>query len=94
MPKRRSRLEIVLSVLSVVADGRDKPTHIMYANNMSWQATQNILSKLVALELLEVRYNQGRGRSSRRYGITEKGIKIIDYYVKAGEIMPIEKLYS
>ena len=94
MPKRRSRLEIVLNVLSVVADGRDKPTHIMYANNMSWNSTQDVLSKLVELGLLEVKYKQGRRRSTRRYVITEKGINVIDYYDKAGEIMPIEKLHS
>ncbi len=94
MSKRRSRLEIVLSVLSVVADGSDKPTHIMYATNMSWHSTQKILSKLVELGLLKVEHSQDRGRSKRRYMITEKGIKIIDYYDKAKEIMPIEKILS
>jgi len=92
MPKRRSKLEIVLGVLSVVADGSDKPTHIMYAMNMSWNPTQKILSNLVELGLLEVEYSEGRGRSKRRYMITEKGIKIIDYYDNASNIMPIEKL--
>jgi len=94
MSRRRSRLEIVLSVLSVVADGSDKPTHIMYATNMSWNSTQKILSKLVELGLLEVEHSQDRGRSRRRYMITEKGIKIIDYYDNASDIMPIEKLCS
>jgi len=94
MSKRRSKLEIVLIVLSGIADGLDKPTHIMYAANMSWKSTQKILSQLVEQGLLEVEYNQDKGRSNRRYGITEKGINIIDYFEKAREIMPVEKLYS
>jgi len=94
MSKRRSKLEIVLSVLSVIADGRAKPTHIMYATNMSWKSTQKVLSKLVTLGLLEVEIKQGKRRPNKLYEITEKGRNIIDYYAKAGDIIPIEKILS
>jgi len=94
MSKRRSKLEIILTVLSIVADGVDKPTRIMYATNTSWTSNQNMLSELVELGLIEVEYTQGKRRSNRRYVITDKGIKIIDYYDKASEIIPIESLYS
>ncbi len=93
MSKRRSRLEIVLNVLSVVAEGLDKPTRIMYAANMSWTSKQKMLSQLVELGLLEVVYNQGDRRSNRRYKITEKGINVIEYFDEAREIMPVEKIY-
>jgi len=86
MSKHRSRLEVVLTVLSVVADGSDKPTHIMYSANMSWTLTQSILSQLVKQGLLEVRTASESSR--RRYTITEKGFNVIDYFDKAKEILP------
>lgn len=94
MSKRRSKLEIVLTVLSAVANGVDKPTRIMYATNTSWTSIQNILSELVEQGSLEVEYNQGKGRSNRRYMITEKGINIIDYFDKAKELQLLEVVYA
>ena len=39
---RRSKLEIMLTVLRAVNDGETKPTKIMYASNMSWNLTQRV----------------------------------------------------
>jgi len=38
--RRRSRLDIVLAVLSAVGRGVDRPTRIMYASNLSWRPMQ------------------------------------------------------
>ena len=92
MDRRRSRLEISLNVLSIIREGVDKPTRIMYAANMSWVPTQKILSSLGKQDLLKVEPIQGRGRSTRRYLITEKGITLLDYFDKAKEIVPLEVL--
>ena len=86
MTRRRSRLEIILSILSVVREGNEKPTRIMYAINMSWNPTQMLLSGLVEQGLLELRMASGLSR--RRYGITEKGVNVLDYFEKANEILP------
>lgn len=86
MSRRRSRLEIILKTLSVVREGNDKPTRIMYAINLSWRPTQNILSNLLEQGCLEVK--TASGRSTKRYTITEKGIKVLDYFEKANEILP------
>jgi len=94
MSKRRSRLEIVLTVLSAVAEGVDKPTRIMYATNTSWTSNQNMLSELVELGLLEVEYNQDKGRSNRRYTITEKGANLLNYFDKAKELQLLEGFYT
>jgi len=91
MSRRRSRLELILSILSIVRDGKDKPTHIMYSTNMSWTSTQNILFQLVELGLLEVRTASESSR--RRYTITEKGINVLDYFEKAKEILLLEGIY-
>jgi len=86
MSSRRSRLEIVLSILSVIRAGNDKPTRIMYAANMSWRPSQRMLSNLIEQGLLEMK--TASGISNKRYTITEKGVDVLDYFKKANEILP------
>ncbi|GAG82446.1 unnamed protein product [marine sediment metagenome] len=85
MSRRRSRLEITLSILSAVREGKDKPTNIIYAVNLSWKSTQRTLSNLVEQGLLEMR--TASGRSKRLYTITERGVDVLDYFEKAPEIL-------
>lgn len=91
MSRHRSRLEILLNILSVVKCGKDKPTNIVYATNTSWNRTQGMMSHLVEQGLLEVRISSGV--SKRRYSITDKGVKVLDYFEKAQEILP-KDVYS
>ncbi len=94
MSKRRSKLEAILTILSAIMDGVDKPTRIMYAANMSWKQTQRILSHLVEQGLI-VEVPSTKGRQSRRlYKITEKGEKVLDYFERANDIMPLEDIYA
>jgi len=92
MYRRRSRLEIILTILSAIRDKVDKPTRIMYIANMSWAPTQKMLSSLGKQGLIKVEHTQGRGRSKRLYAITEKGINVLDYFDKAKEIISLEVL--
>ncbi len=93
MSKRRSKLEIILDILSAVMDGVDKPTRIMFSAKMSWRPTQRILSRLVEQGLLEVRMNTESRQSKKRYVITEKGANVLDYFDRAREILPLVELY-
>ena len=94
MSGRRSRLEIILSILSAVRDGVDKPTRIMYAANMSWAPSQRILSSLVKQDLIEVRINTESRQSKKRYVITVKGSNVLNYFEKAKKILPLEGFYA
>ncbi|RJS87425.1 transcriptional regulator [Candidatus Bathyarchaeota archaeon] len=87
MSKRRSMLDIVLDVLSVVRDGVDKPTRIMYAANLSWRPTQRILKMMVERGLLKVVETEGDGRTKRRYLITERGLNVLEYFERAKELL-------
>jgi len=89
MSKRRSRLEIALDILSAVMEGVDKPTRIMYAANLSWRPTMRIISSLVEQGLLEMRMNTETRKSMKRYVITEKGANVLDYFIKAKDLMPL-----
>jgi len=75
----------MLSILSVIREGKEKPTNITYATNTSWKRTQIMLSDLVEHGLLEVRTAP---RARRRYMITEKGVNTLNYFKKAKEILP------
>lgn len=79
MTTRRSKLEIMLSVLSVVRDGVDKPTRIMYATNLSWNPAQEVISRLVEEGLLGVDDEPSQKRSKKRYYITERGLHVLNY---------------
>ena len=74
-----------MSILSVVRGGKNKPTNIVYAANLSWKRTQGMLSDLVEQGLLEVRIAP---RARRRYMITDKGVDVLDYFKKAKGILP------
>ncbi len=94
MSPRRSKLEIRLKILAAVKQGVDKPTRIMYAANMSWKPVQLMLTHLVEQGLLLEEVNTGSKQSKRRYQITEKGEKILDYFEKAKDILPLEDVYA
>jgi predicted transcriptional regulator len=90
MSKRRSILDIVLDVLSVVREGVDKPTRIMYAANLSWRPTQRILNMMVDRDLLKVVETEGDGRTKRRYVITERGVNVLEYFERAKELLNLK----
>jgi len=80
MSVRRSKLNIMLSVLSTVKEGVDKPTRIMYATNLAWKPLNEVLSRLVKQEFLREIEVPGIKRSKRRYEITEKGVNVLAYF--------------
>lgn len=87
--KRRSKLEIMLTVLRAVRDGEEKPTKIMYAANMSWNLTQKVFTDLVDQGLLDVWVIPGGKRSTKRYSITEKGRNVLEYFDGARVLLNI-----
>lgn len=94
MSQRRSKLEIRLQILAAIRGGQDKPTRIMYAANLSWKPTQQILAQLIEQELVSEHRNNESAKSRRRYQITEKGVTVLEYFEKAKELLPIENLYT
>ena len=89
MQSRRTRLEIMLSVLSAVDEGVSKPTRIMYSANMSWNPTRKMLEKLVDEGYLGVSEEPLGRRSRKRYEITEKGRNVLSYFSGAQELITL-----
>jgi len=92
MSIRRSRLDIMLSVLSTVKKSVDKPTRIMNGTSLSWRTLQEVLSSLVKWELLREIEVPGNKRSRRRYEVTEKGVNVLTYFDGASELLDIKEV--
>lgn len=87
--KRRSKLDIMIKVLSIIRDGEHKPTKIMYAANMSWNLTQRVFEDLVEQDMLSIQEMPGAKRSVKRYDLTEKGEKVLEYFEGAKTLLNI-----
>ena len=88
MPRKRSRLEIYLDVLEVIKHQVDKPTRIMYSANLSWKPLQEILSTLINNGLIF----EEKTKNSKRYTVTEKGIRALTYFKKTKELVLAEQM--
>ena len=73
---RRSQFEIYLDILKAVAEGKKKPTHIMYRANLSWTRLKKYLDFLIAQDLLQETVND----SASTFSLTQKGKDVIGYY--------------
>jgi predicted transcriptional regulator len=95
---RRSRLEIYLDVLSVIHEGEDKPTRIMYHSNLSWQQLISVLTQLEvqglitedAIEAEGSRRRKRDKRSKKSFNITPKGISVLKYFRDMNKMIEIE----
>jgi len=87
--ERRSKLDIMITVLKAIQGGMDKPTRIMYAANMSWNSTQKVFADLVRQELIYITEEQGVRRAKKRYHLTDKGMNVLDYFQGASSLLNI-----
>ncbi len=69
-------MEIFIDILKAVADGKQKPTHIMYRANLSWTRLQKQLDFLTKQEMLiNTEVDDGT-----IYKITPKGKEVLEYF--------------
>jgi len=93
---RRSKLQIYLDVLSVIKDGTQKPTNIMYEANLSWKPLKRVLENMVSQGLVEEISTGGERRrdrrTSRRYELTGKGDNVIGYFRGAKPLLELDEI--
>ena len=73
---RRSQMEIYIDILKAVAEGKRKPTHIMYRANLSWTRLKRYLDFLISQDLLQERTDEG----TEVFSLTPKGKDVIGYF--------------
>jgi len=80
---RRSQFEIYLDILKAVAEGKRKPTHIMYRANLSWTRLKKYLDFLISQDLLQETVID----SASTFSLTQKGKDVIGYYKRIEGIL-------
>jgi len=78
MVTRRSQFEIYIDILKAVADGKQKPTHVMYRANLTWKRLRKHVDFLVAHGLLV----EEKDRRTKILSITSSGKDVVWYHMK------------
>lgn len=73
---RRSQMEIYIDILKAVAEGKKKPTHIMYRANLSWTRLKRYIDFLIGQDLLAEKTNEG----TTVFTLTPKGKDVLGYF--------------
>lgn len=78
MTKKRTRLEVIRDILSVIRDrsGKIKPTHILYKSNLSHPMMEEYLRELIGKGFVLL-HSRPEGKT---YSITEKGLAYLAKY--------------
>lgn len=82
MGRKRDRLEIIKDILNVIREksGKIKPTHILYKSNLSHQMMEEYLQELIKKGFIVEQPLSTKGKSTKTYSITDKGIRFLDKY--------------
>lgn len=78
MTKKRTRLEVIRDILSVIRDrnGKIKPTHILYKSNLSHPMMEEYLGELIGKGFI-IEHNSSQGKT---YSVTSKGLEYLAKY--------------
>ena len=71
-------MEVLLDILKAVAEGREKPTRIMYRANLHWKGLKKHLDLLVEQALLKETFEN----ETSSFTITPKGKSVLGYFMK------------
>lgn len=85
---RRSKLETHVDILRVIADGAEKPTHIMYKANLSWVALQVYLRSLMKRGLIVTKNVNGR----KKYELTDQGFRVLNYFLRIRQALDVKEI--
>ncbi len=81
-------MEIYIDILKAVAEGKKKPTHIMYRANLSWTRLRRYIDFLISQDLLQEKINEG----ASVFTLTMKGKDVIGYFKRIeGELYAKKK---
>ena len=73
---RRSRIELYIDVLQSIANGRESPSRIVYAANLSYDRVIKCLEFLEQQSLIQ----RVENTKKRRYKVMPKGVEVIRYF--------------
>jgi predicted transcriptional regulator len=83
---RRSSFQIAIDVLTVIGEGEERPTRIMYSSNLSWNSLKSTLNLLVNKGYVEEDYVSER---NKKYSITTKGREVLGYFDRLESLVQV-----
>ncbi len=86
MSTRRSSFQIAVDVLTVIGEGEQRPTRIMYASNLSWNSLRGTLDILVGKGYVDEMF---LNQKQKRYSITTKGQDVLGYYNRLESLVQV-----
>jgi predicted transcriptional regulator len=87
---RRSRLEVHLDILLVLARGTPlKLTHIMQKADLNCNVLKECLLFLVSQGLVEKRVTAKHHSVFEFYALTKKGLSVLGYFREINQILPV-----
>lgn len=87
---RRSRLELYLDVLRAIYNGRQAPSRVVYAANLSYDRVMNCIEFLLEQGLV----HRIDGIKKKRYQATEQGRNVIKYFTEIEKHLGRQQQYS
>jgi predicted transcriptional regulator len=93
---RRSKLEIMITVLEAIQNGESKPSRIMHYANISWNKLNLVIDSLLSQELVSQRnLEEPRRKKDKRstigYFITPKGQNVLRRFHKEKSVIKTKR---
>ncbi len=87
---RRSKVEVYCDVLYAVGSGIEKPTHIMYKSNLSYNVLGEYIEKLAKKGLIVSEESKGK----KRYHLSDKGFGVLKQFLILREELDLGSDYD
>ncbi len=86
--RRRSRLEVKISILKAIGEGATRQTQIMYHSNLSWSFAHTFIKILETQGLISTIVLKGR----KNFILTERGKRALSAYTAVATGLDLETL--
>lgn len=84
--RRRSRLEVKISILRAISQGATRQTHIMYRSNLSWSFANMFIRILEKQGLISTVVVRGR----KNFTLTDRGKRALEAYTTVTRELDLE----
>lgn len=86
--RRRSRLEVKISILRAISEGATRQTHIMYRSNLSWSFAHMFIRILEKQGLITTVVVRGR----KNFTLTDRGKRALEAYTAVTKELDLESI--
>lgn len=88
--RRRSKLEVKISILRAISDGATRQTHIMYRSNLSWSFAHMFIRTMEKQGLISTIMVKGR----RNFTLTDRGERALSAYTAVSKELDMESVVA